>query len=499
MKEWGDFLYRGVVIVGVIVVAFMATLGAEIFWEGLTFAQLHRDTWLALIVINSLGAFAVISFLGQRREGGFKVYLRLPFIFLAGLLLVAIFNLLLIDLGHFFLGKSATISEETRGILTKIYIGAFAILGFGVTTFVAWTRQKTLEVSQKQLASTSRQLQLNYEQFEHQREREAIEEVEAKFRQGVEFLGNEDDTIKLGGVYILWELVERAAEIKLEKPDEAKRTTIETKIFGMHKNILDVLYSFLSQNAEERIKNNKTEESAIVLFQLLFTAFDKNSEHTACNILEYRVILRDVTIFFPEKYYKKLLFNDVEFINCWIAGLQISLGVHINRLIARQTIFEKIRIEGGIRFTNCIFEECDFYSAYISTLLLYRGNVFRKIGFFNSTLIGITLSAEQDCPLSIHQLLFYRSKIEDVKYISDGENILLSFNINSIVSYRSSVKMIDLGRKIPNYYLLKKLRGELNRLGRNPQLYYWVEKKIKESSQSPQSAHSQEATIPQGS
>ncbi len=497
MKNWGNFLYWGVVIVGIIVVAFMATLGAEIFWEGLTFAQLHRDTRLALIVINSLGAFAVISFLGQRRESGFKVYLRLPFIFLAGLLLVAIFNLLLIDLGHFFLGKSATISEETRGILTKIYIGAFAILGFGVTTFVAWTRQKTLEVSQRQLERTGEQLAFNQEQFEHQREREAIEEVEAKFRQGVEFLGNEDDTIKLGGVYILWELVERAAEIKLEKPDEAKRTTVETKIFGMHKNILDILCSFLSQNAEERIKNNKTEESAIVLFQLLFTAFDKNSEHTACNILEYRIILRDVTIFFSEKYYKKLLFNDVEFINCRIVGLQISPGV--NSLTARQTIFEKIRIEGAIRFTNCIFEECDFYSAYISTLSLDGMNSFRKIVFFNSTLIGITLSAEQDCPLSIHQLLFYRSKIEDVKYISDGENILLSFNINSIVSYRSSVKVIDLGRKIPNCYLLKKLRGELNRLGRNPQLYYWVEKKIKESSQSPQSAHSQEATILQGS
>lgn len=82
--------------------------------------------------------------------------------------------------------------------LTSVYFGAFAVLGFSVSAYVASVRHRSLRQSEKQL------------EYTQQKDRES--EVDRRMLEGIKLLGDKNESVRLGGIYILWEIVRDAVK-----------------------------------------------------------------------------------------------------------------------------------------------------------------------------------------------------------------------------------------------------------------------------------------------
>ena len=82
--------------------------------------------------------------------------------------------------------------------LTSLYFGAFAVLGFSVSAYVASVRHRTLRQSEKHL------------EYTQQKDRES--EVDRRMLEGIKLLGDKNESVRLGGIYILWEIVKDAVK-----------------------------------------------------------------------------------------------------------------------------------------------------------------------------------------------------------------------------------------------------------------------------------------------
>lgn len=82
--------------------------------------------------------------------------------------------------------------------LTSLYFGAFAVLGFSVSAYVASVRHRSLRQSEKHL------------EYTQQKDRES--EVDRRMLEGIKLLGDKNESVRLGGIYILWEIVKDAAK-----------------------------------------------------------------------------------------------------------------------------------------------------------------------------------------------------------------------------------------------------------------------------------------------
>ncbi len=82
--------------------------------------------------------------------------------------------------------------------LTSIYFGAFAVLGFSVSAYVASVRHRSLRQSEKHL------------EYTQQKDRES--EVDRRMLEGIKLLGDKNESVRLGGIYILWEIVRDAVK-----------------------------------------------------------------------------------------------------------------------------------------------------------------------------------------------------------------------------------------------------------------------------------------------
>ncbi|MHC5224963.1 pentapeptide repeat-containing protein [Ignatzschineria sp. LJL83] len=82
--------------------------------------------------------------------------------------------------------------------LTSLYFGAFVVLGFGVSAYVASVRHRSLRQSEKRL------------EYTQQKDRES--EVDRRMLEGIKLLGDKNESVRLGGIYILWEIVKDASK-----------------------------------------------------------------------------------------------------------------------------------------------------------------------------------------------------------------------------------------------------------------------------------------------
>lgn len=82
--------------------------------------------------------------------------------------------------------------------LTSLYFGAFAVLGFSVSAYVASVRHRSLRQSEKHL------------EYTQQKDRES--EVDRRMLEGIKLLGDKNESVRLGGIYILWEIVKDAVK-----------------------------------------------------------------------------------------------------------------------------------------------------------------------------------------------------------------------------------------------------------------------------------------------
>lgn len=82
--------------------------------------------------------------------------------------------------------------------LTSLYFGAFAVLGFSVSAYVASVRHRSLRQSEKHL------------EYTQQKDRE--NEIDRRMLEGIKLLGDKNESVRLGGIYILWEIVKDAVK-----------------------------------------------------------------------------------------------------------------------------------------------------------------------------------------------------------------------------------------------------------------------------------------------
>ncbi len=113
--------------------------------------------------------------------------------------MVLILSLLFIDLISFIAQvPPAKLYAGEYTFLTSLYFGTFAVLGFSVSAYVASVRHRSLRQSEKHL------------EYTQQKDRES--EVDRRMLEGIKLLGDKNESVRLGGIYILWEIVKDAAK-----------------------------------------------------------------------------------------------------------------------------------------------------------------------------------------------------------------------------------------------------------------------------------------------
>ncbi len=113
--------------------------------------------------------------------------------------IMVIISLLMIDLiAMIFQVPPAGLYDGDYQFLTSLYFGTFAVLGFSVSAYVASVRHRSLRTSEKRL------------EYTQQKDREM--EVDKRFLEGIKLLGDQNESVRLGGIYILWEIVKDAVK-----------------------------------------------------------------------------------------------------------------------------------------------------------------------------------------------------------------------------------------------------------------------------------------------
>lgn len=162
-------------------------------------------------------------------------------------IIIFIINCMVLDVTALFFQK-----EDAGKSLFNVYAGTLGLIAFCATAFVAYVRfagylqaQKQFDFSQKQFYETQIQ-KLN-------------EEIEKRFQEGIKLLGNDNESVRLGGIYILWEIIKDAAKAipyleakhdahirnfknfdKINENNEAEINGYK-KAYTLHKQILDIL------------------------------------------------------------------------------------------------------------------------------------------------------------------------------------------------------------------------------------------------------------------
>lgn len=112
-----------------------------------------------------------------------------------------IISLLILDLTSFFTNANLDLlypTPEVRNFLFTLYTGSLASIVFGVTLYVAYIRHTSFKLAEKQFLYTQTQ--------KHE------EEIEKRFQEGIKLLGNDQESVRLGGIFVLWEIVKDAVK-----------------------------------------------------------------------------------------------------------------------------------------------------------------------------------------------------------------------------------------------------------------------------------------------
>ena len=205
-------------------------------------------SWFLLLIFLAVSCYTLLAHSSDFFETTNKNFSKLPEkIFLKKSLLLLsvmpiiitliIIGLLIIDLTIIFSTfdlEKIYQNIQTKEFLIKLYAVGLGVIVFGVQLYVAYVRGMALKISQDQFNLTQIQ--------------KTNEEIDKRFQEGINLLGNDNESVRLGGIYVLWEIVKEAVkalphletkndEVYPEKPE----IIAHKKCHSLHTQILDIL------------------------------------------------------------------------------------------------------------------------------------------------------------------------------------------------------------------------------------------------------------------
>ena len=168
-----------------------------------------------------------------------------------------IFGLLIIDLTVIFLTfdlEKIYQNIQTKEFLIKLYTVGLGVIVFGVQLYVAYVRRMAL----KQANET---FEFSQKQFDYTQIQKINEEIEKRFQEGIKLLGNENESVRLGGIYILWNIVQEAVKSLEKKYNEHVKLYCHSKgkVFkdgmAMNNNIPEIISYAKSYSLHKQILN----------------------------------------------------------------------------------------------------------------------------------------------------------------------------------------------------------------------------------------------------
>ena len=118
-------------------------------------------------------------------------------------------------------------------------------IGTFVAIYIAIIRTRSLKTSQ--------------DQFNYIKIQDINKSIENRFQEGVKLLGSDKESVRLGGIYLLWQIVEDAAnEPSQDDKNEQINRQLYEQSFSLHKQILNTLCSHVVTltNSEEYQKKH---------------------------------------------------------------------------------------------------------------------------------------------------------------------------------------------------------------------------------------------------
>lgn len=205
-------------IIAICVVAFPIITNT---WTGIHDLDLKTPHYFALFIF--LLSIIVIYWLLVKEEmrssklNSWPLVITRTFVFIMFMFVFIVLGLLCLDLVSFFINPSLKIFDEdpnaialysslqTKDFLFDLYKGTLAILVLSVSFYVASTRHKTLLHAEKQF-------EFAQEQFQDTQIQNLYEDIETRFQEGVKLFGSDKESARLGGIFVLWDIVKDAVK-----------------------------------------------------------------------------------------------------------------------------------------------------------------------------------------------------------------------------------------------------------------------------------------------
>lgn len=178
-------------------------------------------------------------------------------IFVAAFTTILILGLLFLDIlaffGHPYIGIPNPYGD-TKSFLFKLYAGVLLLLAFVTTAFTSYARYLALKKSQEHFEHIQKQFKHIQEQFKEAQDQKPVEEVERNFQKGIHLLGNEQESVRLGGIYILWGIIKYALEALpyLDIKENTPKIESYKKAYLLRSQIINILCTHIRTRTNEK-------------------------------------------------------------------------------------------------------------------------------------------------------------------------------------------------------------------------------------------------------
>lgn len=178
-------------------------------------------------------------------------------IFVASFTVILVLGLLFLDIltffGHSYIGLPNPYMDM-KSFLFKLYAGVLLLIAFITTAFTSYARYLALKKSQEHFEHIQKQFKHIQEQFTDALDQKPIEEVERRFQKGINLLGNDQESVRLGGIYILWGIVKDALEALpyLEVKKNTPKVESFKKAYSLRSQIVNILCTHIRSRTNEK-------------------------------------------------------------------------------------------------------------------------------------------------------------------------------------------------------------------------------------------------------
>ena len=302
MKNIGkimNFIEKNGKFILILSIAFIMPLFILWIWKGLhdnselLIGYISCISYIFLFIFLAASCYAFIGYSLNFFKSGDQKYSKSPDkILKLSLLLLSlipiiitliIFGLLIIDLTIIFSTfdlEKIYQNTQTKEFLIKLYAVGLGVVVFGVQLYAAYVRGMALKQANETFKFFQKQFTFTQRQFNYTQIQKNNEDIDKRFQEGIKLLGNDNESIRSAGIYILWDIVKEAVnalpylekkhngDVKLFcffKDEEFKddmdiNNYIEISTYkknhSLHTQILDILCAYVrtQTNSEEYLR-----------------------------------------------------------------------------------------------------------------------------------------------------------------------------------------------------------------------------------------------------